>query len=127
MRRRWQSRRRTGGDERGEAVVLGQLGTLALLQGDLTEARRRYLEALEFDRRVGDRAQNEAIGWHQLGMVAQEARDWEEAERCYRESLAIKERIGDKALAATHLQPTGHRREGRRPAGRGRALVPAGD
>ena len=29
-----------------QAVVLGQLGTLALRQNDLNEARRRYLEAL---------------------------------------------------------------------------------
>ena len=88
------------GDDRSVSVVLGQLGTLALVQGDLTEARHRFLEALEFDLRVGD-PRDQAIDWHQLGLVAQEARDWDEAERCYKESLAIKERIGDKALAAT--------------------------
>jgi len=76
------------------------MGTLALVQNDLNEARRRYTEALAAFRANGE-PQGEAVFWHQLGMVAQEAKDWAEAERCYKESLAIKERIGDKALAAT--------------------------
>ena len=91
---------RSTDDERQVAVVLGQLGMLALAQGDRAEAGRRYLEALTAFRGLGE-DRSEAIIWHQLGMVAQEARDWDEAERCYKESLAIKERIGDKALAAT--------------------------
>jgi len=91
---------RLGGEERGIAVVQGQLGTLALMQRDLAEARRRYREALERFRALGEE-RSEAILWHQLGMVAQEAREWDEAERCYRQSLAIGERIGDKAGAAT--------------------------
>jgi tetratricopeptide (TPR) repeat protein len=88
------------GEERGKAVVLGQLGTLALQQGNLTEARQRYTAALTAFRNLGE-PRMEAVAWHQLGRVAEETRDWEEAERCYKESLAIKERIGDKALAAT--------------------------
>jgi len=87
------------GDARGAAVDLGQLGTLALQQGNLTEARQRYTAALTAFRNLGE-PQGEAIFWHQLGMVAEETPDWEEAERCYKESLAINERFGDKAGAA---------------------------
>jgi tetratricopeptide (TPR) repeat protein len=87
-------------DARSAATVLGQLGTLALVQGKLAEARQRYTDALIAFRNLGE-PQMEAIAWHQLGMVAQKAHEWDEAERCYKESLAIKERIGDKALAAT--------------------------
>ena len=88
-----------GGEERGIAVVLGQMGTLALKQNDLTEARRRHTEALAAFRNMGEQ-QMEAVAWHQLGAVAQEAKDWAEAERCYKESLALDERFGDTAGAA---------------------------
>ncbi len=86
-------------DARQVAVVLSQLGTLALAQNNLLEARKRYAEALETFRRMGE-AQHEAIYLHQLGRVAQEGRDWDEAERCYKESLSIKERLSDLAGAA---------------------------
>lgn len=77
-------------DARGEAVVLGQLGTLALRQRDYAEARRHYAEALETFQTLGE-PESEAILWHQLGMVAADLRDWDEAERCYRESLRLRE------------------------------------
>jgi len=78
------------GDERGAAVDLGQLGTLALLQRDYAEARRRYAEALATFQALGE-PEHQAIYLHQLGRAAQELRDWDEAERCYRESLRLKE------------------------------------
>jgi Flp pilus assembly protein TadD len=34
-------------DPRSEGVTLGQLGTLAMLEGDLADAVKRYHEALE--------------------------------------------------------------------------------
>lgn len=85
-------------DDRSVAAVLGQLGTLALRQNDLNEARRRYVEALAIFR--NSEPQSEAVLWHQLGRVAQEAKDWPEAERCYKESLGLKERLNDAAGAA---------------------------
>jgi tetratricopeptide (TPR) repeat protein len=86
-------------DDRSEGVILGQLGTLAMMQGDLNEARVRYLEALSLFQRMGE-DQSEAVSWHQLGMVAQDARNWDEAERCYKESVNIKEHLGDLAGVA---------------------------
>jgi len=65
-------------DDRSVAAILGQLGTLALRQNDLNEARRRFLEALAIFRNMGE-AQMEAVAWHQLGRVAEEAKDWAEA------------------------------------------------
>ncbi|MFZ5910331.1 MAG: tetratricopeptide repeat protein, partial [Chloroflexota bacterium] len=81
------------GNDRSAGVALGQLGTLAMRQGDLNEARKRHLEALGLFQRMGE-DQSEAVAWHQLGMVAQEARDWDEAERCYKESVNIEEKLG---------------------------------
>ena len=86
-------------DERGVGVTLGQLGTLAQMQGDLAEARRRHQEALQTFAGLGEQ-QMEAVAWHQLGIVAQGERDWEEAERCYKESLALEEHLGNPAGAA---------------------------
>ena len=57
------------------AVNLGQLGTLALRQNDLNEARRRYLEALASFAPTASRRAKRRM-WHQLGMVAEEAHDW---------------------------------------------------
>jgi tetratricopeptide (TPR) repeat protein len=86
-------------DERQQGVVLGQLGTLALMQKNYAEARRRYTEALSRFQAMGE-DQMQAVAWHQLGMVAQKQADWDEAARCYRESLAIEERLGNLQGAA---------------------------
>jgi tetratricopeptide (TPR) repeat protein len=86
-------------DTYNEAVTLGQLGNLALVQRDYPQARSRHLQALEQFRTIGNPAQ-QAIAWYQLGRVAEEQRAWGEAERCYRESLALEERVGNAAGAA---------------------------
>ena len=99
-------KREIGGEERGEAVVLGQLGTLALRQRDYPEARRRYADALAAFQALGE-PEHQAIYLHQLGRVAEEERDWDEAERCYREALRIREPAGHLALAATDYSQLG--------------------
>ncbi|PDV98895.1 tetratricopeptide repeat protein, partial [Candidatus Viridilinea mediisalina] len=93
-------KRTLGGDPRGEGVVLGQLGTLALRQRDYDAATRRYQEALALFRRL-DEPSAEATAYHQLGRVAEEQRNWAAAEGYYRESLTIAERHNDQAGAAT--------------------------
>nr|VFJ42528.1 MAG: Tetratricopeptide repeat-containing protein [Candidatus Kentron sp. DK] len=92
-------KRELGGDLRGERVVLGQLGTLALREGDLAEAVGRYREALKLCQQMGEPA-GEAIYQHQLGMAFQEARRWGPAEGHYREAARLRERHGDLAGAA---------------------------
>ncbi|MEW6031068.1 MAG: tetratricopeptide repeat protein [Chloroflexota bacterium] len=96
-------------DDRAVGVNLGQLGTLAMTQGDLNEARKRHLEALSLFQRMGE-DQMEAVAWHQLGMVAQEQAErvgaqgaapyWDEAERCYKQSITINEGLGNFSQAA---------------------------
>jgi tetratricopeptide (TPR) repeat protein len=83
----------SGGGNRGEAVTKRQLGTLALLQGNLTEASQRYQEAIKTFQELGESAM-EAVAWHQLGMVQQEARQWAAAEKAYRRSAELKESLG---------------------------------
>jgi tetratricopeptide (TPR) repeat protein len=82
------------GDERGQAVALGQLGNLALQEGNLAEAAQRYQVALRCFQQFGE-PESEAICWHQLGRVYQAAKQWAEADQSYRESARINESQGN--------------------------------
>jgi len=88
------------GDQRGKAVVNGQLGTLALRQGDLAEAERRYQTALELFQQFHEPL-TEATVLHQLGRVYQEAEEWEAAETAYRRAAHLLEVQGQLQSAAT--------------------------
>jgi len=81
------------GEQRGKAVVLGQLGTLALLQGELSDAQQRYQAALCLFQQLKEPI-SEAIIWHQLGMVDQTKEQWENAEHAYRQAAEIQETKG---------------------------------
>ena len=86
-------------NDRSAGVALGQLGTLALRQGDLNEARKRFTESLRTFNLLGEE-RYVAASWHKLGVVAQEFSEWDEAERCYKESLSISERMSNFSAAA---------------------------
>lgn len=79
-----------GGDRRGEAVIQGQLGTLALVQNNLTEAVHRYKEARDIFQHLNEPAM-EAVAWHQLGITFQELHQWGNAEQAFRQSAQIRE------------------------------------
>jgi tetratricopeptide (TPR) repeat protein len=81
------------GDQRNMGVVLGQLGTLALMQGKLAEAAKRLKETLALFRRLNESA-SEAIAWHNLGIVHQQAEHWEQAEQAYRQAARLREEQG---------------------------------
>ncbi|MEA5489404.1 MULTISPECIES: CHAT domain-containing protein [Pseudanabaena] len=87
-----------GGSFREEAVVQVQLGTLALLQNNLTEVAQRYQEALKIFQQLNEPA-SEATVWHQLGMTFEKSRQWEAAEQAYRQSAQISEAQGDLTRA----------------------------
>ena len=87
------------GDERGNALVLGELGTLAYLEGNLAESVQRYQVALRRFQQLGE-PKTEAVYWHQLGMVYQQAEQWAEADQSYREAAQIDESQGNLAGAA---------------------------
>ena len=107
-------------DLRGQGVTLGQLGTLAMREGNLDEAAERYRAALALFQQLGEPADESR--WHQLGRVFQEAQEWDEAERHYREAARIRKSwasFRDKTVQR-HLEPVGHReRDGRQAGSRG--------
>jgi len=93
------SKRRLGGDERGEGVVLGQLGTLAMETDDLSEAAQRYRDALLLFQRLGEPAM-EGVAWHHLGTIFLRSGNYQEAERHYRESARMAQERGDLMRAS---------------------------
>lgn len=86
-------------DYRHVALVNGQLGTLALLQGDLSEAERRYHTALELFQQFHEPL-TEAGFWTLLGNVHQEAQQWDAAEMAYRRAAHLCETQGQLQSAA---------------------------
>ena len=80
-------------DKRMQAVANIQLGTLSLVQNNLTEATQRYQEALQTFQQLNEPV-SEATVWHQLGRTFEESRQWEAAEQAYRQSAQIKEAQG---------------------------------
>jgi tetratricopeptide (TPR) repeat protein len=91
--------KKIGGDKIEKAVVLGQLGKLALDQGNLSEAEKLYKRALDIFKSIHEPI-NEATCWHQLGDVYQKATQLELAEQAYRQSANINEVQGNLAAAA---------------------------
>jgi len=87
-------------DLRNQAVVMGQLGTLAMQDGQHDDALQRYWDALSLFQSLEEPA-TEAIAWHQLGRVHQKTHQWPDAEDCYRKSAEINEALGNKSGAAS--------------------------
>jgi len=77
---------RRSGHRYRETIVLGNLATIALGQGELADARRWAEEAIVHTRALVDREATCTILILQ-GMVAAAIGDWAEAERLYQESL----------------------------------------
>uniref|UniRef100_UPI00405717C7 tetratricopeptide repeat protein n=1 Tax=Candidatus Electronema sp. TaxID=2698783 RepID=UPI00405717C7 len=80
-------------DQRNKGVVLGQLGTLALMQSELAEAAERWQEALALWQSLNEPA-TESMAWHNLGIVRQKEEKWDAAEQAYREAAQLREEQG---------------------------------
>jgi tetratricopeptide (TPR) repeat protein len=78
---------------RGEALTKTELGKLALLQNNLTEAVQLYHGALIIFQQL-NQPEMEAIIWHNLGIASHKSSQWEYAEQAYRKSALIKEAQG---------------------------------
>jgi tetratricopeptide (TPR) repeat protein len=87
------------GDDRVAAVANGQLGALAMREGDLPEAERWLRAALTTFQQLHEPT-SEAAAWIQLGLVYQEAQQWEATEQAYRASARLWEEQGDRQGAA---------------------------
>lgn len=81
------------GYTQGMAISMGQLGTIAMMQGELTEAAEWHQQALALFQGLNDPTR-EAIAWHHIGLVHQLKGNWEAAEQAYRQSARLKEEQG---------------------------------
>ena len=93
------TKREIGGELQGEGVVLVQLGTLARLEGNLSEAVKSYYAALKLFQCLHEPASEVTIR-HQLGMVFQKSCQWEQAEKHYRKSASLAMKNDNLAGAA---------------------------
>jgi Flp pilus assembly protein TadD len=103
-----------------------QLGTLAMLEGNLAEAETRYQSTLTTFRTL-DEPEQEAIVWHQLGMIYRRAKAWEQAEQAYRASAQLEEAQGNLVGATRTWNNLAIVCEYSGKPERSRGLVPEGD
>jgi tetratricopeptide (TPR) repeat protein len=87
--------RRELGDRAGEALVLAQLGYIALHRRELDAADRSFSDALEGFRETGNR-QGEGEVLSYLGQIAQYRGDLDEAVRLYNEAHAVLQSLADR-------------------------------
>ncbi|MGH3159422.1 MAG: tetratricopeptide repeat protein [Streptosporangiaceae bacterium] len=122
---------RSTGDRGAEAVALGNLGYVRLLQDDYHQAARDLQQALSLFRQAGDRA-GEALAVGNLAVVDRRQGRYQQAADNQRQALTLYRQVGDPwglALALTRLaavecgqgclpEATGHLRQARmsRPA-----------
>src|SRR5205809_7253624 len=92
-----------GGSSRQlRARVQQNLGIVANIQGELSEALARYERSLAAYRECGD-DHGCAIAYHSLGMVSADRERFDAADCYFRESRALAERVGDVYLQALCL------------------------
>jgi len=76
--------------------------TLALRQGQLQEAEKRYREAQAIFKRLNE-PEMETVFHHQLGMVYKGAKQWDAAEQTYREAARINDEFQGNMASATQI------------------------
>jgi tetratricopeptide (TPR) repeat protein len=87
------------GDIRSEAVIQGQLGTLAKSEGNYPVAEQHYQQALRGFQHLKE-PKYEAIAWYQLGIVYEQAKQWQGAIQAYQKAAQLEEQQGQLTEAA---------------------------
>lgn len=87
------------GDDGLVGMTCLNLGVVANVEGDLQQARTRYLGCIAATVRGEDKT-TAMKSYNNLGMVCADLRDWLEAEVCFDRGIEIAEQIGDSALLA---------------------------
>jgi tetratricopeptide (TPR) repeat protein len=89
------------------AVVLHNLGSIAIEQGDYQAARPIVEETLSLHRQLGYK-EGLALSFLNLGNIAHEQGDFEAAKTAHEESLSLSRELGDKTGVAFTLLNLGH-------------------
>ena len=95
-----------GGNKRGVAGTLHQIGMIHHDQGNYEEAVKKYNQSLKIKEELGDKS-GIANSLHQIGMIHQDQGNYEEAVNKYNQSLKIEEELGNKSGIAITLHQIG--------------------
>lgn len=93
-------------DTMGRGDLLGQIGRMAYLQGNLVESRSLCQESLKVKHDIQDK-NGVAQTLNQLGILAKDTGDPAEAQRFYQESMKVAKELGDKVNLAVALLELG--------------------
>lgn len=86
-------------DLSNQGITLAELATLAMLEGNISDALPPLHEALELFQRLGD-PKREAAAHHMLALGFEKTRQIDQAEHHYRESARLMAQYGDLTSAA---------------------------
>jgi predicted ATPase len=89
------------------AYPIGNLGRLALQEGQISEAYARFSESVALSRAIGNRV-GIADWMQQLGNAALRMGDTAQAQSCYEEALALYEEMGNQTARADVLADLGY-------------------
>jgi diguanylate cyclase (GGDEF)-like protein/putative nucleotidyltransferase with HDIG domain len=84
------------GDAKLAAMTSQNLGVIATVRGDHTEARRHYEDSLSEYRALG-LPKDVSVALNNLGLLHSQAQRWPEAEACFREAVEIVDGLADVA------------------------------
>lgn len=87
------------GDDELVGLACQNAGVVAYTQGDLREARSRYLESIGSFVRSGD-TENALHAYNNLGIASAELREWLEADAYFSRGIEIAERMSRSPLLA---------------------------
>lgn len=88
-------------DKSEEAVMIANIGGVAVLRGDLEKGRRLYKESCDINIEIGEKPSSATI--HQLGFIEESKGNFDEATILYQESLTISIENGNRHTQATTM------------------------
>ncbi len=114
-----------GGDERGVASTIDDIGKVHWLRGDYPKALEATERALAMRRRMGDR-RSIALSLNNLGLVYQDSGQFKEALNAFEQALLIRREIGDLVGVCVSLNNLGTVAQDQRDDGRALVLFQEG-
>lgn len=101
------------GDHRGVASTIDDLGKIAWLKGEYTQALTMFRDGLARRRKIGDR-RSIALSLNNIGLALQDSGQFRDALEAFEQSLQLRRDVGDLVGVVTTLNNLGTIAEERR-------------